>query len=109
MPFIKRTGKAVEYAGESFTKSLARKDGSVWEATESGVWELVDDASNQVASGVLTKSADNLTLTAQIPKTDTVGLGGNYLLLLSITDSDDADFEDVIAEYFIEYRERKAF
>lgn len=97
-----------EYQGESFTKGLGKTSGAIWSAEEIGTYELIGDAGNIVSTGVLTKSADNLSLIATIPSSDTTSLVGNYLLLYNLKDSTDPEFSDVIGEYKMSYKVRTA-
>lgn len=97
-----------EYQGESFTKGLGKTSGAIWSVEEIGTYELIDGTGNVVSSGALTKSADNLSLIATIPSGDTADLLGDFLLLYNLNDSIDVNFSDVIGEYKMSYKERKA-
>ena len=108
MPFIKHTSKAIEYQGESFTKSLGRKDASLWLANEQANYKLFDPTGTSVSTGALVKSGDNLTMTLSVPSADTATLEGICLLLVYQTDDNDATINDVIAEYFITYKKPNA-
>jgi len=104
MPFIKHISKADKYQGESFTKTLGRGDGSVWASNEKVNWQLFDP--NGGAVGTLTDailSGDDLTYTVKIPKTTTTAFDGVYLLLVYVIDTGDADINDVIAEYRLNF------
>ena len=108
MSFVKYKEIVTEFQGESFNRSLTKKSGAIWETNEVGNFELIDTSGTVVSSGSLIKSADNLSLTIAVPKGDTATLVGNYRLLANLTDTVDTDFSDVIAEYEITYKEKKA-
>ncbi len=108
MGFVKYVGILTEYQGESLSKTLAKEDGSEWGATIGGVYSLTDEDGSEITSGNLVKSGDNLYLSFTIGKTETASLEGKYLLLVSLTDTNDSEFNDVIAEYQITYQNRKA-
>lgn len=108
MVYAKKFGIATEYQGESFTKPLTKESGAVWDANEVANYEMLDGDGNPVSSGDLTKSLDELTLTVAVPKQDTADLAGVYLLLVHLTDTVNTGFDDVIAEYKITYKEKKA-
>jgi hypothetical protein len=105
---VKYKDIVTEYQGESFNRSLYKKNGSEWDANQVGNYELVDDTGAVVSSGDLIKSDDNLSLTIAVPKADTATLVGSYRLLAHLTDTVDTTFDDVIAEYEITYLEKKA-
>ena len=108
MAFIKWLGSATEYQGESFTKSLTKDDDSIWEANETAEFQMTDVDGLEVASGSLVKSADDLSLTFTLGSTDTTALLGQYLLLVYITDTVDAEVHSVIAKYTMTYIDKKA-
>ncbi len=108
MRYNKKYAIAEDYQGESFTRSLNKESLAVWDANEVANYELIDGDGTVVSSGDLTKSGDNLSLIVSIPKTDTADLIGSYLLLVHLTDTVDTTFDDVIAEYKITYKEKKA-
>lgn len=109
MPFIKHISKAVEYPGESFTKTLGKGNGGAWSDTEGANYEMFNSEATLVSSGGLAKSADDLTMTFTVPQADTAALDGNCLLLVYLTDTADPTMNDVIAEYHMEYRAKKPF
>jgi len=108
MGFIRFKSTQTEYAGESFAKTLLKKDGSTWDSTDIATYSLIDTAGVEKSSGDLTKSTDNISMSFIVPSTDTVGLIGRYKLLVSLKNSSDTKINDVIAEYAIKYEERKA-
>ncbi len=108
MGFVKYVGILTEYQGESLSKSLFKEDGSEWGATIGGVYSMTDENGDEVASGSLVRGGDNLSLSFTIGKTETASLDGRYLLLVSLTDSNDTEYSDVIAEYTITYKNKKA-
>lgn len=108
MGFVKYKNKATEYQGESFTKTLTKEDGSIWEANEIGYFSMTDVNALEVSTGSLSKSGDNLGLTFTVSKDDTGSLEGKYLLLIHLNDSIDVNFDDVIAEYEMTYINKKA-
>lgn len=97
-----------EYQGESFTRSLLKDSAATWAATEVANYEMRDTDGAVKSSGSLDKSADNLAIIVQIPKADTASLEGNYVIYVNLEDTDDATKSDIIAEYNITYKLRKA-
>ena len=109
MKYVKKVSVIpTEYQGESFAKALGKTSGLIWDANEIGTYEVVDGTGTVVSSGALSKSIDNLSLIVVIPASDTSALLGDYLLLVHLNDSIDAEFSDVIGEYKMSYKERKA-
>ena len=108
MSFVKYVGTATEYQGESFTKSLYKEDKTAWENNDTCTFSLVNSAGIEVSVGDLILSGDKLSMTVQVPKTDTLALVGEHLLLVSLGNVSDSEFADVIAEYRITYLEKKA-
>ncbi len=108
MYYNKLVDMLTEYQGESFTRGLSKDNGTEWETEDTGYWELLDDDGVAVSSGALQKSSDNLSVEISVPKADTESLSGTYVLLVHITRTDDATFNDVIAKYTITYIEEKA-
>ena len=97
-----------EYQGESFSRSLGKADGSIWETEEDGIYSLIDSKGISVKEGSLMKSENSFTLTVSLTKDDTDDLLGNYKLFCFGTRDDDSTFNDVIGEYSIAYQEKKA-
>lgn len=108
MRYNKKYAIAEDYQGESFSRSLNKDSLAVWEATEVADYELIDGDGVIVSSGALAKSGDNLSLILTVPKADTEALSGSYLLLVYLKDSGDPTFNDVIAEYKMTYKIKKA-
>lgn len=108
MRYNKKHGIGDDYQGESFSRSLNKESLAVWDSTETAVYEMLDSEGAVVSSGSLTKSGDNLSLILFIPKSDTSDLLGEHLILVHLNDTGDAEFDDVIAEYRITYKEKKA-
>ena len=108
MSYDKKLGTAKEYQGESFALSLFKKTKDTWFKNESGVFEVTDNLGVVVISGTMVKSIDSLSFTIILGKTDTAALEGKYLLLGYQRDSDNAEINDVIAEYNITYSSKKA-
>ncbi len=97
-----------EYQGESFSRSLGKEDGSIWENEEDGTYSLIDSNGTTIKTGTLIKSENSFTLTVFLSNTDTENLLGNYKLFCFSIRDDDSSFNDVIGEYEIEYKEKKA-
>lgn len=108
MEYDKYSERVTEYQGESFSKTLYKTTGAQWTTAEGGTFELVDDTAAVVHSGTLAKSDGDLGLSFSVPTTATAGILGDHLLLVHLTDTGDATFKDVIAEYKIKYVERSA-
>ena len=108
MSFSRYDGAATEYQGESFTRTLAKKDGVVWGANEIASYILVDKNGTEIDTGDLTKTGDNIGLEFVISESVTTALLGTYLLLVYLKDTVDTDFANVIARYTITYVEVKA-
>lgn len=108
MPFVKLESSHIEYSGESFTKSIKRKSGSAWESTDILSYEMLDSEGAVRSSGSLTKSDGDLVVTFTVPSIDTTGIKGKYLILVHLKNTEDATFDDVVAEYDMTYLEKKA-
>lgn len=108
MGFVKYEKTVTEYQGESFTKTITRSDGTAWAADDEANYELIDSSGNIVSSGSLVKTGDNLGLTVFVPKADTASISGKHILLIYLTSVSQPTFNDVIAEYTINYKVKKA-
>ena len=97
------SAKESEFPGESFGRDLKKDDNSLWGSTEGAYYEMFNSAGELIVTNTLVKSADELLLTFFIEKEVTEPLIGNHRLLVHATDSDNLSFDDVIAEYKIEY------
>lgn len=104
MAYGKKTGKSIEYQGESFTKSLTKEDGTAWEDNEIALFVLIDNKGLEVTTGSLVRSIDLLSLTFLLGKTQTTSLFGIYRLLVYLSDSVITEMNYVIAEYRLDYR-----
>ena len=89
--YIKETGSATIYQGESFDLSITKDDGTDW--TETGYVEL-HDCNGVVWTGAVT--INGATLSFVLPKTETVSLDGDYQLLVFV---EDGDIRNVIISY----------
>lgn len=98
--------KETEYQGESFSSNLGR--GFAWEATDSGYYELLDDTEVVLSTGATTLAGDLMTLDFLVPKADTATLEGKHRVLIHLTNTLDATVDDVIADYTIIYKIKKA-
>jgi len=107
MGFVKLSRTKEEYAGESITESISREDGNIWDAKYTAKYTLYDGAGAVLSSSTLDRSADNKSFILKVPKSDTVGLDGLYLLLVDVENSDDVDIKDVIAEYSVTFTKRQ--
>lgn len=98
-----------KFQGESFSRWYDKDDGSEWAANETGYWELFDNSGGSaIVNGMMVKSDDDMYIGFMIPKTATMTLNGNYLFLAHLTDSVDTDFDDVIVEYTLTFKDEKA-
>ncbi len=104
MAYAKKIGTSIEYQGESFTKSLVKDDGSIWEANEVATYKLIDTKGKIIATDTLMKSVDELSLTFLLGKTDTTYLFGIYRLLVYLSDTVVTEMNYVIAEYKLDYK-----
>ena len=108
MSYDKLKGSEDLRQGNSFSRSVTKLNGSIWEATEEGYHELVDTTGTVVSTAPMTKSADDLALIFAIPDTDTLTLLGNYILQINLTDSGDPLVDVPLVEYTIVFKERIA-
>lgn len=109
MGYKKVVKKFKEYIGESFSQSIQKDGGAVWNTNEQAVFTLYDAAGTTGITGTLVKSADNLSLGFMLSKTSTAGLTpGPHKVIVDLEDSIDTEMSDVIAEYSIEYSARTA-
>ena len=103
MAYERYDGAETEIQGESFTRTLTKKDGSIWEANEVASYTMIDATGTVVDTGDLTKSGDNLGLIFQVAKTVTTDFQGEYKFAVLLEDTIDLDFSDYIAYYTIVY------
>ncbi len=108
MGYVKVFGSKTLYQGQSFSKSLTKKDGSIWESNEVGDFEMFNSDGTVVSSGSLVKSGDNLSLTFTIPDDDTASLVGAHTINADLTDTVDDAIRIPLAEYDMTYKEKKA-
>lgn len=108
MAYNKKIGKSTEYPGESFSKSLTKKDGSEWTDNEVASFKLFDKKGGIAAQGSLVRSVDKLSLTFLLGKTDTELLFGVYRLLVYLSDTVITEMNYVIAEYRLDYKKTTA-
>lgn len=108
MAYVKITKSLTEYQGESFTKSLYKKNRTEWSSEEIATYTMTDKDGNEITNGSLTKSTDNMSITIQIGKTITTSLEGKYKILIYLGNTNDSEISDVIAEYNVTYITKKA-
>lgn len=109
MGYEKIVKNSKEFAGESFSESISKNSGSVWNVNETATYSMYDkNGAISGVTGVLVTSDDKKSIGFTIPKTDTVALLGHHKVLVELGDSEDVNISDVIAEYNIEYLARKA-
>lgn len=97
----------VENQGESFSRTLGKSVGA-FSATEDGYWVLKDTDGTSQATGSVTIATDLSSMSFMVGKTDTATLVGQHTVYVHLTDSADSEFDEVIAEYKITYKENKA-
>lgn len=106
MAYVEYKGASTQYTGTSFTRTLVKKDGTIWEATESAYFSMVDtETGGEVTNDLLTKSGDNLGLILEVGKSMAQSLVGRYKLLVYLEDSVNTQRSEVLAEYIINYEE----
>jgi len=108
MLYVKREDVATLYQGTSFTETLGHEDETVWGATEELSFVVTDPDNNEVSSGDLVRSGDDLSFTFTIPHGDTTDWLGEYLLLIYQTDTGNADIRVPVAQYELTYETTKA-
>jgi len=108
MGYVRYKSEQSEYAGESFAKTLFKKDGTEWDSEDIANYSLLTTEGVEISTGALTKSGDNKSMTFVVPSIDTDGLLGRHKLLVTLSNSSDARINDVIAEYIINYNKRTA-
>lgn len=96
------------YQGNSFSRGFYKSDGSIWEANETGEFEMFNSGGTVVASGAMAHSADNLSMGFHVPDTATPTLLGVYIVLAVVTDTGDATVNAPLAEYTVTVSEKKA-
>lgn len=106
--YVKITKSIIEYSGESVNKPISKESGLIWTANEEANYIMYDNLGATISTGDLTKSVDNLDLNLAVPYTDTEGLEGTYVLLVFLIDTIDLGYKNIIAEYRITYKKRKA-
>ena len=108
MDYIKQIKQRSEYQGESLDTTISRGDGTPWADTETAEYKIYNTTGTIVSSGNLTKSSDGKQFRLFVGTDETKDLSGRYKLLVWIKDSNDTEVNDVIAEYNIEYKPRRA-
>jgi len=107
MGYIRSKTSSDEYSGESFTRTIRKKD-ELWGANDEANYKLYDQDGKIVSSGSLVKSGDLTSMAFVVPKNDTAKLVGTYKLLVELTDSSDDRISDIVAEYELKYKAREA-
>jgi len=97
-----------EYQGESYSLPILKGDGTVWLSEDTGYHELLNGDGNVVHTAPLTKSVDDRALIFFVTKTSTNSLLGMHRLLIHLTNTNNVELNDVIAEFEIVYSVRKA-
>ena len=106
MHFKKFIVSTAERQGESFTRSLFMTSDEVWGDTDTGYINLKKDGDTAVLYTVACIiSADKRTISFTVPKAETASFVGLHKIFVHLTKSDDATFDDIIAEYKITYSE----
>lgn len=108
MSYAKKIGSASLYQGTSISVSVGKETKEAWEANEVGIFTLTDEINEEVLTGTLLKSADNLSLTAFIGKTASANYLGNYRLLAYQTDTNNDEVKVPIADFELEYSTTQA-
>lgn len=108
MGYAKKIGISTEYQGDSFSRTLTKDSGAIWEANETASYKMVDMKGDVVASGSLTKSVDNLSMTFMVGSTATATLLGIYKLIVYLEDTVLTEMKYPIAEYKIDYKKLTA-
>ncbi len=96
------------YPGNSFTVAIYKDDGSTWAANETGFFEVYDKAGINVANGAMVKGDSDLALVAMVPNSATSTWIGPYLVTASLTDTVDTEKRELLAEYLLTYKSKKA-
>ncbi len=97
-----------EYQGESYSAPITKGDLTVWLAEDTGYHELLNSDGDVISTGALVHTTDDKGLEFFVPKTDTDSILGFHRLLIHLTNTNNAEFDDVIAEFEIVYSQRKA-
>jgi len=108
MGYVKYLDNQKEYSGESFTRTLIKNDGELWNDEDIASYSLLDTNGVVISTAPLVKSTDKKSITFVVPHTDTINLSGKYKLLVTLSNSNDDRINNVIAEYSITYSKRKA-
>ena len=108
MGYVKKTGKSIEYQGESFGKSLTKDGGLVWGDNEIATYKLFNQNGDIIDNGTLTRDDKLTNMTFIVGKTVTTNLHGVYRLLVYLSDTVITEMNYVIAEYRLDYRKSSA-
>lgn len=103
MSFAKRIGLATLYQGSSFTISLGREDDAIWDDNYTAVLIVTNEENAEMLNKVLVKSADKLSLTFQIDKSDCDEWIGGYRAIAYLRDSNDEEINIPIGDYDLFY------
>lgn len=101
-------GASTEYQGTSFTRTLIKKDKTIWSATNIGTFVLIDSTGAELISRPMNLVDSDLGLKFLLTQTDTAGLSGRFDLIAYLTDSVDTDIKEILAYYTLSYNELKA-
>lgn len=108
MGYEEKDGSFVQYEGQSFIRSLSKDSGASWTNSEHGVFDLTDTGNVSISKGELTKSVDSKALVLILGTSITSGLSGLHRLRVYAKDSANAEINEVIADYRINYINGKA-
>ena len=103
MAYVKYEGADTKYQGTSFTRTLTKKDGSLWASNETATYKMVDSDGTEVDTGILVKSVDNTGLIFEVGKTTTATFLGEYKLVVYLEDTVNLEYSEAIAKYTITY------
>ncbi len=108
MAYVKNEESIEKYQGTSFTKTLTKSSGEIWEDNEILEYIVTDNSGTEVANGNLVKSDDKLQITFLLGSSDTDSFIGDFLLLVHLKDSIELEIDNIIAEYHLTYINKKA-
>ena len=108
MAYARYSEKITEYQSESFSKVIYKTSGEIWSTNEVGTYEFIDATGVVLDTGSMVKTDGNLGFGFNVSSTITEAIVGGHILLVTLADTGDATFNDVIAEYKIKYIVRSA-
>lgn len=96
------------YQGTSFSRTLKKGNGDTWADNELANFVVTDKSANVSTSGDLERDGSETQLSFTLSDDETAKFIGDYLLLVHLIDTTDPEIDIIIAEYHLEFLNKKA-